>query len=340
MRRLVVLALAASMFIAATTVAAGVTTTAASARPGQASYRLTMAVTMIDAGDVHDGPGNTQDEIYFAVTGLTRLDGIASLRGRHTVRPQLSRDFWAMGADAATEFRTTIFEGPLGADDIAVFGVLFAEQDNRDPTSLVAGFTLATTNLVRRITSDLADGAGLSPRAIGSLGSEVIKLGHQMMTNRDELLGAVEIVVRGDALTVGTPDDTSSLLVSSSPATSVVNLRGAGGRYRVEFVLEDQARARPITQTFLARESGECEAAGLYVERRGGGMVQVRKGNHRVAVPVAVGGFLWQCGKPTEPAVLAAPRDTGLVMVTRHASDGAVTWDCYHQREAEPQYRW
>lgn len=303
-------------------------------------HRLTMKVTLIDTGDSHEGPGNTEDEIYFALAGMTKLAGVESVRIRRTVRPQIARDFWEMGAYSADEFRVNVFEGALAADDTAVFAVLIGEQDNQSLASLIAAFTLAATALIERMAVDLAVGQQTSQSAMDGLSTEVHKLAAQMSSSGDELMGAVEVLVRGGRLTVRTSASTSSSLVSATNATAAVQIDGGGGKYRLDFALEDPARDRPQTQTFLSREQDRCDQPNLYVDERGGGTVTVKKGDGGVPVRVEDDVFHWHCGSMAEDGETNAPNDTRMVEVTRAASGGTIHWDCYHEQAASPQYTW
>jgi hypothetical protein len=304
------------------------------------SYRLTMKVTMITTGDMTEGPGNTEDEIYFALAGLTKIKGKETVRIRRTVRPQISRDFWEMGNLSADDFRANIFEGGLGVKDTAVFGVLVGEQDNQSLAAITAAFTLAVVGLVERMAIDLAVGEDTTQISMDGLSSEVTKLSNQMMSSGDELMGAVQVMVKNGKLRVRTPANTSSSLLSSTDTTAAVQLTGGGGKYRLDFALEDKSKPRPTTQTFLSREQDQCGEPNLYVEKKGGGTVKVIKGDGGVPVRVQDDVFHWHCGSMSEDDQTNAPDDTKYVEVTRAASGGTIKWDCYHERESTPEYSW
>jgi hypothetical protein len=303
-------------------------------------YRLTLKVTMITTGDTAEGPGNTEDEIYFALAGLTKIGKAESVRIRRTVRPQISRDFWEMGNLSADEFRASIFEGSLSPKDTAVFAVLVGEQDNQGLAAVAAAFTLAVAGLVERIAFDIAVGEDTTQISMDGLSSEVSKLANQMMSSGDELMGAVEVMVRGGKLVVRTPSNTSSSILSSTSTTAAVQLTGGGGRYRLDFTLEDKSAPRPKTRTFLSREQDQCGEANLYVEKKGGGTTKVIKGDGGVPVRVKDDVFHWHCGSMSEDDETNAPDDTKYVEVTRAASGGTIKWDCYHERESTPEYSW
>jgi len=303
-------------------------------------YRLTMKVTMITTGDMTEGPGNTEDEIYFVLAGLTKIKGTESVRIRRTVRPQISRDFWEMGNTSADDFRVSIFEGGLGVKDTAVFGVLVGEQDNQSLSAIAAAFTLAIVGLVERMAIDLAVGDDTTQTSMDGLSGEVTKLSNQMMSSGDELMGAVAVMVNKGKLTVRTPPNTSSSLLSSTENSAAVQLTGGGGKYRLDFKLENKSEARPTTQTFLSREQDQCGEPDLYVEKNGGGTVKVIKGDGGVPVRVKDDVFQWHCGTMSEDDGTNAPDDTKYVEVTRAPSGGTIEWDCYHEREATPEYSW
>jgi hypothetical protein len=268
-------------------------------------YRLTMKVTMIATGDMTEGPGNTEDEIYFALAGFTKIKGVETVRIRRTVRPQISRDFWEMGNLSADDFRANIFEGGLGVKDTAVFGVLVGEQDNQALGAIAAAFTLAVTGLIERIAVDLAVGEETTQISMDGLSSEVTKLSNQMMSSGDELMGAVQVMVKEGKLRVRTPANTSSSLLSSTATSAAVQITGGGGKYRLDFTLEDRSNDRPTTQTFVKDDV-----------------------------------FHWHCGSMSNDDETNAPDDTRYVEVTRAPSGGTIKWDCYHERVATPEYSW
>jgi hypothetical protein len=303
-------------------------------------YRLTMKVTMITTGDMTEGPGNTEDEIYFALAGFTKIKGVETVRIRRTVRPQISRDFWEMGNLSADDFRANIFEGGLGVKDTAVFGVLVGEQDNQALGAIAAAFTLAVTGLIERIAVDLAVGEETTQISMDGLSSEVTKLSNQMMSSGDELMGAVQVMVKEGKLRVRTPANTSSSLLSSTATSAAVQITGGGGKYRLDFTLEDRSNDRPTTQTFLSREQDQCDQPNLYVEKKGGGTVKVIKGDGGVPVRVKDDVFHWHCGSMSNDDETNAPDDTRYVEVTRAPSGGTIKWDCYHERVATPEYSW
>jgi hypothetical protein len=304
------------------------------------AYRLAMTVTMLDSGDAHEGPGNTEDEIYFALAGLTEIGGTETLRIRRTVRPQISRDFWEMGAHSANAFEVTIFEGSLRSTDTATFAMLLGEQDNASAAAIASAFTLAIAGLVERIAIDLAVGDETTQLSMDKLSGEVDKLGAQMVAAGDELMGALEIHVAAGKLKVGTPANTSSTLLSSTATTASVRLSGGGGKYRVDLRLEDRDTPPPRTRTFLSREHDACGQANLWVDSKAGAPVLVHKGDGGVPVRVAEDVFHWHCGSLAEDDTTNAPDDTKLVEVTRAASGSAIDWDTYHEATAQPQYSW
>lgn len=303
-------------------------------------YRLAMKVTMLDSGDSHEGPGNTEDEIYFALAGMTKIKGTQSVRIRRTVRPQISRDFWEMGARSADSFEATIFEGSLGGNDTATFALLLGEQDNASAAALASAFTLAVLGLVERMAIDLAVGDETTQLSMDKLTGEVNKLSAQMVAAGDELMGALEIHVDRGELTVGTPANTSSTLLASTSTTASVRLTGGGGKYRVDLRLEDRDVPAPLTRTFLSREHDACGQPKLWVDEKGGGNVLVQKGDGGVPVRVKDDVFHWHCGSLGEDDTTNAPDDTKLVFVTRAASGGGIDWDTYHEATALPQYTW
>lgn len=54
-------------------------------------YRLRMKLALVTSGDSSEGPGNTEDEIYFSLAGIREEGGDETVMNRRTVRPGISR---------------------------------------------------------------------------------------------------------------------------------------------------------------------------------------------------------------------------------------------------------
>jgi hypothetical protein len=306
------------------------------------AHRLRMKVKMVKPSDLGQGPGNTEDEIYFSLAGVRRKGDSDVALPRRTVRPQISRDFWEMGPMSADDFQATIFQGTLGAQDRASFALLLQEQDNKQAGALAYFFTLASAGLAEALIAAGATHKAGDPGDVGmtKLKSDIDKLLDAMKEDGDELIGGIEITVKSGKLEVRAPQKASAKLIASTNKTATVKLSGAGADYRVELVLEDPSAPAPKTQTYLSREDDDCSQPNLWVEKSGGGNVLVQKGDGGVPVRVKDDVFHWHCGSMSEDDKTNAPDDTKLVEVTRKASGDMIIWDCYHEKTATPQYSW
>lgn len=305
-------------------------------------YRLRMTVKMLRTSDSSEGPGNTEDEVYFALAGVRKKGDADFLLARRTVRPGISRDFWEMGKHSASSFDATIFEGKLAAIDQASFAFLLAEQDNKQLALLNAIFAAASGVMIEALIAEAATSNGGGPTDLGmqNLKDQVDKLFDEMKGRGDELLGGFEITVKRGKLSVRAPSQASAKLISSTHKNATVELDGAGGKYRVELVLEDPSNGAPKTKTYLGREDDDCGAENLWVEKVGGGSTLVRKGDGGVPVRIKDDVFHWHCGSMSEDDHSNMPDETKLVEVTRESAGDTIWWDCYHERTAQPQYTW
>ncbi len=305
-------------------------------------YRLRMKVSVLRTSDAGEGPGNTEDEVYFALAGVRQKNDADFLLQRRTVRPGISRDFWEMGKHSARELEAVVFEGKLAGIDQASFALLLAEQDNKQLAVLNAVFASAFGALVEALVAEAATSNGGGPTDLGmqNLRAQVDQLFDEMKARGDELLGGIEITVKRGKLSVRAPALASAKLIDSNHKRATVELDGAGGKYRVELVLEDPSNAAPITRAYLGREDDDCGQEGLWVEQKSGGTILVRKGDGGVRVPISDDVFHWHCGSMSEDDTSNMPDETKMVEVTRESAGDTIWWDCYHERRATPQYTW
>ena len=303
--------------------------------------RLRAKVKMVKTSDSSEGPGNTEDEVYFSLAGIRKVGGVETVLNRRTVRPGISRDFWEMGNATADDFHATIFEGKLGKFDRTTMALLVQEQDNKTAQQLAQILALAGGHIYELLIADAAAGDQATDIGLEKLQTEITKIITEMKQQGDELIGGVELVVQGNStLKVKAPSQASAKLISSTSKSAVVELTGAGGKYRVELVLEDQSAPKQLTQTYLSREQDQCGQEKLWVEKKGGGNKLVLKGDGNVQVRVKDDVFHWHCGDLDEDDQTNAPNETKMVEVTRSSTGGTIKWDCYHEKTAVPQYTW
>jgi hypothetical protein len=300
-----------------------------------------MKLVMVKAGDASEGPGNTEDEIYFSLAGIRKADGTETVMNRRTVRPGISRDFFEMGKKSADELEAIVFEGELNQIESASFALLVQEQDNKQAATLAALFFAAGGAIYEALAVAGAGGAEeYGDIGMGKLKGEVDKLIDAMKGEGDELMGAVRIKVKGGKLDVKAPSAAKASMISATSTTAKVKLTGGGGEYVLKLVLEDPSADKPLTQTYLSREQDQCGQEKLWVEKKGGGNKLVYKGDGGVQVRVKDDVFHWHCGDMDEDDQTNAPNDTKMVEVTRTSTGDTIYWDCYHEKTAVPQYTW
>ncbi len=311
--------------------------------PVPKEYRLRMRVTMIESGDSSEGPGNTEDEIYFSLAGIRERNGDETVMNRRTVRPGISREFWEMGSHSADDFQAIIFEGELAQNDSAAFAVLVQEQDNKQAAALAALFLAASGSIMEAMAvagNGAKDDADYTGAHMGALKSQVNTLLDEMKSQGDELMGAVRVRVNGGVLDVKAPSAAKAILLSSTSKTAKVKLTGGGGHYELTFALVDPSEEKPVQQTFLSHEQDQCGEEKLWVEKQGGGNKLIHKGDGGVQVRVKDDVFHWHCGDMDEDDQTNAPNETKMVEVTRNSTGGTIHWDCYHEKRASAQYTW
>jgi hypothetical protein len=306
-------------------------------------YRLRMKLVLVKSGDSSEGPGNTEDEIYFSLAGIRKADGTETVMNRRTVRPGISRDFFEMGKHSADTLEAIVFEGELAQNDSAAFALLIQEQDNKQAAALAALFLAASGSIMEAMAvagNGAKDTDDYTGSHMGALKNQVNTLLDEMKGQGDELMGAVRVRVNGGVLDVKAPSAAKATLLSSTSKSAKVKLTGGGGHYELSLVLEDPSAAKPLTQTYLSREDDDCGEEKLWVEKKGGGNKLIYKGDGGVQVRVKDDVFHWHCGAMDEDDQTNAPNDTKMVEVTRNSTGGTIHWNCYHEKTAVPQYTW
>jgi hypothetical protein len=304
-------------------------------------YRLRMKLVLVSSGDSSEGPGNTEDEIYFSLAGIREEGGDETVMNRRTVRPGISRDFFEMGKHSADELEAIVFEGELAKSDSAAFALLVQEQDNKQAAALAALFLAASGAIMEAMAvAGAGGGDDYTGAHMGALKNQVNTLLDEMKGRGDELMGAVRIRVSGGVLDVKAPSAAKATLLSSTATSAKVKLTGGGGHYELKLVLEDPSADKPLTQTYLSHEQDQCGEEKLWVEKKGGGNKLIYKGDGGVQVRVKDDVFHWHCGDLDEDDETNAPNETKMVEVTRNSTGGTIHWNCYHEKTAVPQYEW
>jgi hypothetical protein len=304
-------------------------------------YRVRMKLTMVTAGDASEGPGNTEDEIYFSLAGIRKKGNSEIVLNRRTVRPGISRDFFEMGKHSASQLEGIVFEGEMSPLESASFALLIQEQDNKQAAALAGLFFAAGGAILEAMAAWGSGGTEeYGDLQMGQLKTHVNTLLDQMKSEGDELMGAVRIRVKGGKLDVKAPSAAKAQLLDANSTAAKVKLTGGGGHYELRIYLESMSTPRPLTQTYLSREDDDCGEEKLWVEKKGGGNKLVYKGDGGVQVRVKDDVFHWHCGDMDTDDVTNAPNDTKMVEVTRSSSGDTILWDCYHEKTAVPQYEW
>ncbi|MFV8756393.1 hypothetical protein ACNOYE_38080 [Nannocystaceae bacterium ST9] len=278
---------------------------------------------------------NSEDEIFYSLTGGRMSGGKESAFSPSEIRPSGSRDIWEMGPNSNKTLVRTLAEGKLGSDDRAVINVLVGEQDNAQREALKNLFvTIAQYggDMIEKElgTEDTYDAfKGATQQEIVDATVELI---NDLGKRSDQAVGLFTISATRDELKVTAGDGVFSKVVASDSKTATVKLSGYGGAYTVKIRLEDASTARPASSVFLSEEYDKCGEDDLKVSGK-----TIKKGK-TVTVAVPKPRFDWTCGGTLEHTTAPAP--TNEVQVKRAASGRDITWRCFFSSTPDPDYTW
>ncbi len=279
---------------------------------------------------------NTEDEIFYSLSGARVVDGKQTAFIPTEVRPSGARDIWEMGPSSNKTLTRTLFEGSLSAKDRAVLTVAIGEQDNAQRDALVNLFKAVAQYAGDALEKELGT-EGTYDAFKGSTKQEMIDdavaLINDIGKRDDQVVGVFAISASRSKLEVTGGDGMFSKVTANGGKSSTVKLSGYGGRYTVKLRLEDVADApRPDTAVFLGEEHDKCGEDVLKVSGK-----KIQKGQ-TVEVSVPNKRFDWHCGGTLEHTTAPAP--TNKVQVRRAASGRDITWRCFFASTPKPDYAW
>lgn len=279
---------------------------------------------------------NTEDEIFYSLSGARVVDGKQTAFIPTEVRPSGSRDIWEMGPSSNKTLTRTLFEGELSSKDRAVLTVAIGEQDNAQRDALVNLFKAVAQYAGDALEKELGT-EGTYDAFKGSTKQEIINdavgLINDIGKRDDQVVGVFAVSASSGKLEVTGGDGMFSKITANAGKTATVKLSGYGGSYTVKLRLEDVADApRPDTAVFLSEEYDKCGEDILKVSGK-----KIKKGQ-TVEVSVPNKRFDWYCGGSLEHTTAPAP--TNHVQVKRAASGRDITWRCFFASTPAPDYTW
>lgn len=279
---------------------------------------------------------NTEDEIFYSLTGGRMIDGKDAAFLPTEVRPSGSRDIWEMGPSSNEKLTRTLFEGKLGGGDRAVVNVLVGEQDNAQREALKNLFMTVAQYGGDMIEKELGT-EGTYDAFKGATQQEIVdatvELINDLGKRSDQAVGLFSISAGRNKLEVTAGDGVFSKVTKSDAKSATVELSGYGGAYTVKLRLEDADSApRPATAVFLGEEYDKCGGDVLKVSGK-----NIKKGQ-TVVVSVPKPRFDWYCDGTLEHTTAPAP--TNEVQVKRAASGRDITWRTFFTSTPDPDYTW
>lgn len=279
---------------------------------------------------------NTEDEIFYSLSGARVVAGKEAAFIPTEVRPSGSRDIWEMGPNSNKTLTRTLFEGDLGVRDRAVLTVAIGEQDNAQRDALVNLFKAVAQYAGDALEKELGT-EGTYDAFKGATKDEMIgdaiALINDIGKRDDQVVGAFSITASRGSLKVGAGAGMFSKVTAKDGKHATLELSGYGGSYTVKLRLEEVADApRPATAVFLSEEFDKCGEDILKVSGK-----TIKKGQ-TVEVSVPKPRFDWYCDGSLEHTTAPAP--TNKVQVKRAASGRDITWRTFFASTPAPDYTW
>lgn len=335
-------ALAAPVLVVPATARAGAPALGPAPTPDLApgKTRLVMELKVDTTTDSTEPPvpfaSNTEDEVYYWLTGGRVVGGQEATFAPKQVRPAGSRDIWEMGPNSNKSLVRTLFEGALATTDRATISVVVGEQDNAQREALKNLFmTIAFAGvdlLMKELINHDIHGAFKTATRV-EIVDATMALVKAIGKQEDQVLGMFTVTASRGALKVAASGDANAKVVAGDATSATVKLSGYGGNYTVKLRLEDAgATPRPTSTVFLGEERDSCGKNDLQVSGK-----VLRKGQ-TVEVAVPDRRFPWRCGSTLEWTTAPAP--TNRVKVTRAAEGRDILWRCLHAFTPAPDYVW
>ncbi|MBK8713511.1 MAG: hypothetical protein IPN32_02075 [Deltaproteobacteria bacterium] len=305
--------------------------------------RLTMALTYKVTTDLSEnwaGPigNNTEDEIYYMLSGSAAVNGVSKAFIAGEVRPPGARDIWEMGPNSNKTLVRTLFEGDLSALDTAVLTVAIAEQDN------------AQLNSFKEILGDLIQYAGDAiEKELGTEGTydafkgstkekmiqDAVGLLKTLGDRKDQTIGVAVLTAKGTHLTAKTDAGMYSTIASASDKEVKVKMTVFNGSYVAHFrLVAADSEPRPSSALFLSNERDSCNAPQKLLVDSKQGKISVAPGQSWTDIHVKNRRFDWWCDGDLEHTT--APDPTNLVQARRASSGGAIDWKCFYESTPGP----
>jgi hypothetical protein len=247
------------------------------------------------------GPGNTEDEIYYALAWQEPGETLA----HRTVRAA-GAEPWSMGHRSARRLERLLFEGEVGPLHPARFGVAILEEEAVPTRNELGDADLEAfdDDLARTLLR-----ASSGPFAIGE----------------HEKVAALQVTIKAGRLHV-IPSAFAQVRVLEPDFVALRARRGAM-EYEIRLFLEPGTGPRATTAELVAAQTDECSA----VEERVAAAGPVRAGELRV-LPLADRELAELCGEGTDER-------SRWLEIGRHEDD-EIVWRCLGRATPAPDIAW
>jgi hypothetical protein len=328
--------LVGSLLLAATPVAAaplkpGIVPPLPDTSPIQ--QRLRMRLEVVKTTDKSEGPGNTEDEVYYAIAGLPYMNGANPQM--KTVRRTGDRDIWEMGPNSAPTLHRTLFEGkssPLWGN---TFMLVIAEQDNKWIGLMETLLSGGLATLAKAAEGAFAKESD-AQKVVQKLKGEFKAIAQRVSADQDQIIGAVAITMKGARLQVEAHANLHSEVIDADPKHPKIRLRGGKGyEYELTLYVEKATTSPPVVHDFIGLEDDDC-SGDLWLETKDGN-VQLKKGKRKGFVPKSHE-FQWHCDGDEE--ITRATPKTDYVIASRANSGDEILWRIFKDYTPAPDLGW
>lgn len=298
------------------------------------AQRLRMRLEVISTTDDDDGVvgDNTEDEIYYAVSGLSYMQGADPQT--KTIKRAGDRDIWEMGPSSAPTLHRTLFKGNSSPLRASTFILVVAEQDNKSFEVLEAILSFGVLALRKLALGEYHDESA-ADQVVAKAHGELEVMARRISFNKDQFIGAVMISMKGDRLKVETHAELHSKVIEAGPKQAVMELWGPGYKYELTLILEDGHTSAPVVHDFIGLEDDDC-GGELWLDTKNG-RVKLAKGN-RVGFRPKSHEFEWFCDG--DGNITRADPVTDYVIASRANSGREILWRIFKDYTPSQDLNW
>jgi hypothetical protein len=255
-----------------------------------------------------------------------------------TLRPSGSKDVWEMGPQTNKKLRRVLFEGTLEYTDSVAMNLVLGEQDNAELKTFLQIAELLGQTLGQLVTPGL-DIAQLSnpvkQDVLFKLVNQTTGVMKAIGDAKDQIPGAVAIVIAKHKLSVSTPQSNAKVLESDNDSARI-ELTGDSSKYTLVLVLTPTSAENPPNREFLDSSTDDCGEPKIKIPTNDGQVV-VTKGQ-RKDVKIPDPRYRWYCGDDGDWSEewATAPGGTNVADTHRASSGDTITWRWFRDKVPTP----